>query len=111
MAFICRIIILYFTSRQMDDTISLHQLSSNHMIDYKSHLDKLILSNARYTLQFGEGTIIRYDFSNIERQLIDNFIRSKPLIQWDRSKPGFSLNDISQTMFQRIQELIPQVLV
>ena len=79
------------------------------MIDYKSHLDRLILSNARYTLQFGEGAIIKYDFSNIERQLVDNFIRSKPLIQWDRSKPEFSLDDISQTMFQRIQELIPQV--
>ena len=55
--------------------------------------------------------MVKYDYSTIERQLVDNFIRSKPMILWDISKPGVVSNSISQTMFDRIEELIPQVRI
>ena len=91
-----------------DERINLNNVSPNNLINYHQQLDKLIISNARYSLQFGEGTRIEYDYMTIERQLVDKFISSKPYIIY-LPRPNIATEDNIRAKIQRINELIPQV--
>ncbi|CAG2212296.1 RNF213 [Mytilus edulis] len=63
-------------------TVHVKDISPAHLISY--HPDKDILpmlySNCNYTFEVGQGTIIEYNFTNLERQLVDRFLFSKSTI-------------------------------
>ncbi|XP_063441660.1 E3 ubiquitin-protein ligase rnf213-alpha-like [Mytilus trossulus] len=57
-------------------------ISSAHLISYHPDKDLLpmVLANCNYTFEVGQGTRIEYNFTNLERQLMDRFLFSKSII-------------------------------
>ena len=67
--------------------VSLAQATSSHLIAYDVERDlmPLILAQCNYSLEVGKGTVVEYNWAGLERQLIDRFIRGRPLIDYQVS--------------------------
>ena len=64
-------------------TIPLSLVTSHHLINYQTHLDNLIFSNAKHSFLIGEGTLIKYDFKGIENDFTNRFMLNKLIIEDD----------------------------
>ena len=64
--------------------IQLQDVSRSHLISYDTERDllPLILAQCNYSLEVGRGTLVQYNWEALERQLIDRFIRGRPLIDF-----------------------------
>ncbi|VDI24291.1 Hypothetical predicted protein, partial [Mytilus galloprovincialis] len=62
--------------------VHVKDISSAHLISYHPDKDLLpmVLANCNYTFEVGQGTRIDYNFTNLERQLMDRFLFSKSII-------------------------------
>ncbi|XP_052062754.1 E3 ubiquitin-protein ligase rnf213-alpha-like isoform X2 [Mytilus californianus] len=62
--------------------VHVKDISSAHLISYHPDKDLLpmVLANCNYTFEVGQGTRIEYNFTNLERQLMDRFLFSKSII-------------------------------
>uniref|UniRef100_I3K4G6 Ring finger protein 213 n=1 Tax=Oreochromis niloticus TaxID=8128 RepID=I3K4G6_ORENI len=65
-----------------DYTVSLTELTEQHVISYDVEKDllPLILSNCQYSLECGHETISEYDLPRIQQQILTRFLQGKPLI-------------------------------
>ena len=88
--------------------VSLSLVSPSHIIKYKHQLDNVILSNATYSFQMGEGTLIYYDFNGIQNEL-GRFIFSKPIISLEDFDTEFSYQVPIIEYFQQFNLKIKQV--
>ena len=73
---------IVFTFRR-ERTIPLILLTSHHLINYIDKLENIIISNAQQSFKIGEGRLVRYNFSDIERDFCDCFMIDKPSIEND----------------------------
>ena len=64
--------------------IQLQDVTNSHLISYDTERDLLPLIRAQcnYSLEVGRGTLVQYNWEALERQLIDRFIRGRPLIDF-----------------------------
>ena len=64
--------------------MALLDATSSHLIAYDHDRDlmPLILAQCNYSLEVGKGTIVEYNWAGLERQMIDRFIRGRPLIDY-----------------------------
>ena len=64
--------------------IQLQDVTTSQLIAYDTDRDllPLILAQCNYSLEVGRGTLVQYNWDAIERQLIDRFIRRRPLIDF-----------------------------
>lgn len=62
--------------------VSVAELTEQHVIRYEVEKDllPLVLSNCQYSLERGHETISQYDLPRIQQQILDRFLRGKPLI-------------------------------
>ncbi|XP_038571429.1 E3 ubiquitin-protein ligase rnf213-alpha-like isoform X2 [Micropterus salmoides] len=62
--------------------VSVTELTEQHVIRYEVEKDllPLVLSNCQYSLERGHETISQYDLPRIQQQILDRFLRGKPLI-------------------------------
>ena len=67
----------------LQNAIPLSQLQASHVLNYEHKLIPVILTHCQYSLRYGKGTEVIYDFEAIERDLFDKFIFGKPLILVD----------------------------
>ena len=68
--------------------IPLQDVTPSQLISYDTERDllPLILAQCNYSLEVGKGTLVQYNWDALERQLIDRFIRGRPLIEFKVSK-------------------------
>ena len=64
--------------------IQLQDVTRSHLISYDTERDllPLVLAQCNYSLEVGRGTLVQYNWEALERQLIDRFIRGRPLIDF-----------------------------
>ena len=94
----------------MQNTIPLSQLQACHILNYEHKLIPVILTHCQYSLQYGKGTEVDYDFEAIERDLFDKFIFGKPLILIDEIPRVVFRKDAHETTFyESIMTSVPQV--
>ena len=64
--------------------IQLQDVTTSQLIAYDTERDllPLILAQCNYSLEVGRGTLVQYNWDALERQLIDRFIRRKPLVDF-----------------------------
>lgn len=64
--------------------IQLQDVTASQLICYDAERDllPLILAQCNYSLEVGKGTLVQYNWEALERQLIDRFIRGRPLIDF-----------------------------
>ena len=62
--------------------VHVKDISSAHLISYHPDRDLLtmVLANCNYSFEVGQGTKVEYNFTNLERQLMDRFLFSKSII-------------------------------
>lgn len=76
------VLVTIFFSEENLPRVHVKDISSAHLISY--HPDKdllpLVLANCNYTFEVGEGARIEYNYTNLERQLMDRFLFSKSTI-------------------------------
>jgi hypothetical protein len=56
------------------------ELQPIHVIAYKKQMDALLRAHCRYSLRLGEGHRVEYDFIGLEKQIYNQFVVGKPLI-------------------------------
>ena len=73
------------------NTVSVMESNSSHLIAYhpQRDLQPIILANCSYSLEVGKGTKVEYDFSEIETQIADRFLRGRPRIGFPVSQHYF----------------------
>ncbi|VDH89970.1 Hypothetical predicted protein [Mytilus galloprovincialis] len=62
--------------------VNVKDLSAAHLISYHPDRDLLpmVLANCTYSFEVGQGTKVEYNFTNLERQLMDRFLFTKSVI-------------------------------
>jgi hypothetical protein len=60
--------------------VDIRDAGNAHLVSYHSERDlqPIILANCNYSLEFGKGTRIEYDFGMMEKQIEERFIRGRP---------------------------------
>ncbi|VDI64880.1 Hypothetical predicted protein, partial [Mytilus galloprovincialis] len=62
--------------------VTVQDLSAAHLISYHPDRDLLpmVLANCNYSFEVGQGTKVEYNFTNLERQLMDRFLFTKSVV-------------------------------
>ncbi|PFX29705.1 E3 ubiquitin-protein ligase RNF213 [Stylophora pistillata] len=92
--------------------IQLQDVSRSHLISYDTERDllPLILAQCNYSLEVGRGTLVQYNWEALERQLIDRFIRGRPLIDFKHERFAFSKDAQLDSVFTSVKNKVrPQV--
>ncbi|XP_051888724.1 E3 ubiquitin-protein ligase rnf213-alpha-like [Pristis pectinata] len=95
-------------------SISPEVILDAHLIlcDPDKDLIPLVLSNCQYTLEKGQETLPEYDISNIERQLIRQFLKGKPTIVQSKIPKYVARRERDySTIFQELKTKIPQEIL
>ena len=73
--------VLFFRENSLPK-VHVKDISSAHLISYHPDRDLLtmVLANCNYSFEVGQGTKVEYNFTNLERQLMDRFLFSKSII-------------------------------
>ena len=66
------------------DRVSSASVTMSHLIAYDPERDllPLILAHCNYDLEVGQETLVHYDWTALERQLIDRFLRGRPFVEF-----------------------------
>ncbi|XP_022783821.1 E3 ubiquitin-protein ligase rnf213-alpha-like [Stylophora pistillata] len=92
--------------------IQVQDVSRSHLISYDTERDLLpvILAQCNYSLEVGRGTLVQYNWEALERQLIDRFIRGRPLIDFKDERFAFSKDAQLDSVFTSVKNKVrPQV--
>ncbi|XP_053396355.1 E3 ubiquitin-protein ligase rnf213-alpha-like [Mercenaria mercenaria] len=91
------------------------EVTAAHLISYDPQHDilPLVLANCHYSFEMGKGTKIEYDFTGLERQLMDRFLFSKSKIDVGRvlkiDMMVYRTEITDASVFKKLEEKIPQV--
>ena len=90
------------------DKIPLRELEPSHMIEYHDQIHSLLLSHAHYSLALGQGSYVTYDFEGVEKQLMDQFIQSKPFIAAEHIRFEYT-REAHSDVFEQVRHRVKQV--
>ena len=92
-------------------SIPLSNVQPFHMVSYEGEIDSVILTHCRYSLSFGKGQEVEYDFAGLEKHIYDRFLVTKPEIDGSSQPLMMYTSDvIRQDIFQQLRDKIkPQV--
>lgn len=67
--------------------IPLSEVSMSQLVAYDSEKDLLpvMLANCSYSLEVGKETQLQYNWETLEKQIVDRFIRGRPLVRFEVS--------------------------
>ncbi|KAK2555497.1 E3 ubiquitin-protein ligase rnf213-alpha [Acropora cervicornis] len=90
--------------------IPLQDVTPSQLISYDAERDllPLILAQCNYSLEVGKGTLVQYNWDALERQLIDRFIRGRPLIEFKDERFAFSRDIQLDSVFAAVKVKVPQ---
>ena len=83
-------------------------MNTTHIIEYND-IQPLLLSHAHYSLAFGEGSQLTYDFEGVEQQFIEQFIQSKPLIVAEHLRFEYAREAYITDMAENVRLKVQQV--
>lgn len=91
--------------------IQLQNVMRSHLISYDIQQDllPLIMAQCSYSLEVGRGTLVYYNWEALERQLIDRFLRGKPIIDFKDERFSFSKDVHLHSVFTKVRNKVPQV--
>ena len=72
-------------------------------------MQPLLLSHAHYSLAFGQGSQLTYDFEGVERQFVEQFIQSKPLIVAEHLRFEYVRETYNMDVFEIVHLKVQQV--
>ena len=66
------------------ERISLSEVTMSQLIAYDPERDllPLILAHCNYSLEVGQETLVQYDWTALERQLTDRFLKGRPFVEF-----------------------------
>ena len=83
-------------------------MNTSHIIEY-NEIQPLLLSHAHYSLAFGQGSQLTYDFEGVEQQFVEQFIQSKPLIQAEHLRFEYAREAYNKNVFEIVRLKVQQV--
>ena len=107
----CVLVAYSITCRFYKTSVPLVKVQPFHMVSYEGEIDSVILTHCRYSLSFGKGQEVEYDFAALEKHIYDRFLVTKPEMD-RRSQPlmVYTSDIIRRDVFQQLKEkLKPQV--
>ena len=107
----CVLVGYSITCRFYKTSVPLVKVQPFHMVSYEGEIDSVILTHCRYSLSFGKGQEVEYDFAAIEKHIYDRFLVTKPEMN-RRSQPlmVYTSDIIRRDVFQQLKgNLKPQV--
>ena len=107
----CLLVACCIICRFRRTSVPLVKVQPFHMVSYEGEIDSVILTHCRYSLAFGKGQEVEYDFAALEKHIYDRFLVTKPEID-RRSQPlmVYTSDIIRRDVFQQLKEkLKPQV--
>ncbi|KAI6652351.1 E3 ubiquitin-protein ligase [Oopsacas minuta] len=91
--------------------IALHQLDASHVIEYDDYLQPMLLAHSHYSLALGQGSHVKYDFEGVEKQFMDQFIQSKPLIMAEHLRFEYTREAYCLDVFEQVRHKVKQTEV
>ncbi|KAL3881513.1 hypothetical protein ACJMK2_027945, partial [Sinanodonta woodiana] len=90
--------------------VKVRDITPAHLISYHPEQDilPLLLANCNYSFEVGKGTSIEYNFTNLERQIMDRFLFGKSQIDIEIEVMVYRAEYTNATVFKKLQEKIPQ---
>ncbi|KAL3881517.1 hypothetical protein ACJMK2_027949 [Sinanodonta woodiana] len=91
-------------------SVKVRDITPAHLISYHPEQDilPLVLANCNYSFEVGKGTTIEYNFTNLERQIMDRFLFGKSRIDMEIELMVYRAEYTNATVFKKLQEKIPQ---
>ena len=89
--------------------IPITHINTCHVMDYEVHLLPLILSHCHYSLTYGQGQEVKYDFAALEKHIVDRFIYGKPHIMLMIPAVVFKEDRFTAATFGAIRRKVAQV--
>ncbi|KAL3881537.1 hypothetical protein ACJMK2_027969, partial [Sinanodonta woodiana] len=91
--------------------VKVRDITPAHLISYHPEQDilPLVLANCNYSFEVGKGTTIEYNFSNLERQIMDRFLFGKSWIDIEIEEMVYRADFTNAATFRKLDEKIPQV--
>jgi len=92
------------------ERISLSEVTMSQLIAYDPERDllPLILAHCNYSLEVGQETLVQYDWTALERQLTDRFLKGRPLVEFKEERFAFSRDTRDDSVFASLEKKIPQ---
>ncbi|XP_067057901.1 E3 ubiquitin-protein ligase rnf213-alpha-like isoform X3 [Acropora muricata] len=92
------------------ERISLSEVNMSQLIAYDPERDllPLILAHFNYSLEVGQETLVQYDWTALERQLTDRFLKGRPFVEFKEERFAFSRDTRDDSVFALLAEKIPQ---
>ena len=80
------------------ERISLSEVTMSQLIAYDPERDLLpvILAHCNYSLEVGQETLVEYDWTALERQLTDRFLKGRPFVEFKVRPLLFLINFVSR---------------
>ncbi|XP_074628909.1 E3 ubiquitin-protein ligase rnf213-alpha-like isoform X2 [Acropora palmata] len=104
---------LYRSATNQDsplERISMSEVTMSQLIAYDPERDllPLILAHCNYSLEVGQETLVQYDWTALERQLTDRFLKGRPFVEFKEERFAFSRDTRDDSVFASLAEKIPQ---
>ncbi|XP_077980164.1 E3 ubiquitin-protein ligase rnf213-alpha-like [Glandiceps talaboti] len=95
---------------ERNEEIPPSDLTPADLIAYHPEKDLLpmVLSNCSYSLEVGQGTLVEYNLSGLEKQLEERFIRGKAKIKRKIEQLVFRQDSRDAVVFETLKSKIPQ---
>ena len=102
-------LVIPFSKKWTLQKIPITQLNSCHVVDYERQLIPIVLSHCHYSLTYGKGQQIEYDFPALEKHILDRFIYGKPHIMLEIPHVVFKEDRYTEAIFGAIRKKVHQV--
>ena len=68
-------------------TLPLSEVTVSQLVAYNSEKEllPLMLGNCSYSLELGKDTLLQYNWQALEKQIIDRFVRGRPIVEFNVS--------------------------
>ncbi|XP_068731195.1 E3 ubiquitin-protein ligase rnf213-alpha-like [Montipora capricornis] len=126
---VCSMALLFFLVNTNDEFLGIYRSATNQespleripmtdvtlsqLIAYDPERDllPLILAHCNYSLEVGGETFVQYDWTALERQLTDRFLKGRPFVDFKEERFAFSRDTRDDNVFASLADKIPQEAV
>ena len=89
--------------------MSLEKLQDGQIIDFEQQISHVVFSHCKYSLKAGHGADVSYDFTALEKHILNRFVRGKPFITCNVPLMSYRSDVLQAQMFNKIRKSIQQV--
>ena len=89
--------------------MSLEKLQDGQIIHFEHQISHVVFSHCKYSLKAGRGADVSYDFTALEKHILDRFVRGKPFITCNVPLMSYRSDVLQAQTFNKIRKSIQQV--